>query len=938
MIGDLEHSYQVSADAPAPGLLYRNKQTWSECDTTELFTISSKMALQQDSTENRFAPDIRAFGLLVLEMLVGVSHHKQRTHAHAHSSRVSRLLEDVLRDATDGDAELPVETSTPHDHQLYDGASDRSGAASSSRVVDVRVHSEDSTARSSEDGPVGFRTLDASSLGRPVDDSGVLLQHEETELCGTCAHAQAHACVDSPASPDDEHLCATCQYEDVSSALPSVGTRKSVALAGGGKTPPKLSVRAFSATDRNKNFLQARNLNHQVSPDHVVELPEIGESDTESVALIYRPYARRGSYSGKQILTNGSFLTPRNTPEVRTPTSRSDSSATTPTSLPRDAKSPNATLNDSSSSSSDAAETKPQNSPREAESRQDVNTATALKLQEIGFQTIYEEDENQSGTLPRKTKPQVPPKPKRLLKPTVPPKRRPPPPLPRGETSQTSAESAGKKRLSMASLDESVVSAADSGLGSSHYDGSSYCGSEISSIYQPGSRNTIYSGSMTEGSEVYCSVKPGPLVLDKKSGGAFKPMDSGIESSVDSCDELNDRPGRRQQQDTQTVRETRGETEEGNANDENSANNTYEQLPDLPDENPPEVLPRRKEKQPCVGHHEHLDNSTCTAHQAHTPASPSKKTSVTISTQTTDSLERPKAEKGHRDSVVEGEWKTLLDHAGDPGRSEGSAFSTPPRNQCVQPVTMRQKTVLHQETVYSQPVYSQTAIYPQRLQAPMPPPKQTYNQDTSSLVQQQRLQSPRTDTFHAHIKSSRSMENLYDEHRHHGYKRPLDMDQRSMHELNHNPHSLTRALRSSREHVHAPGPPQLPPSYPNHWSDHRHNLAYYSKQYGLRETLENNGSAFKGIPAPDSKYRVPSYLEHQGRYSQSDEGQMSLALDRMRRDGRLGHVAGQVRLNGANPADPDRGRVTTGKHFQFRLSSIGKLCLALHRLSRFCFR
>ena len=82
VIGDLENSYGVSEDDETPGHLYKNKGTWNQCDTTELFTITSRMALQQDSSQNRFVPDIRAFGLLVLEMLVAMSQYKQKCSLH----------------------------------------------------------------------------------------------------------------------------------------------------------------------------------------------------------------------------------------------------------------------------------------------------------------------------------------------------------------------------------------------------------------------------------------------------------------------------------------------------------------------------------------------------------------------------------------------------------------------------------------------------------------------------------------------------------------------------------------------------------------------------------------------------------------------------------------------------------------------------------------
>ena len=120
-----------------------------------------------------------------------------------------------------------------------------------------------------------------------------------------------------------------------------------------------------------------------------------------------------------------------------------------------------------------------------------------------------------------------------------------------------------------------------------------------------------------------------------------------------------------------------------------------------------------------------------------------EKSSVTISTQTTDSLERPKS--GRRKSgenVEEGDWKTLGDKASSADESEYQPNydcndspkltnfpQTSFQGHSLQPHTVRQKTRVHQETVHSQPVLAQTATYPQKLQPPPHlPPKQIYSQ------------------------------------------------------------------------------------------------------------------------------------------------------------------------------------------------------------------
>ena len=885
------------------------------------------MALQQDSSNNKFAPDIRAFGLLVLEMLVAMSQYKQKIKSVSRS-RVSRLLEEVVRDATE--SEQPVDTSTPHEYHLHDDEN----CDCSTRVVDVRVHNghamyqpsdEMEEWQSTYDGPQMQRNelsnqaeLDETSLipTQPLGaDEHILLnsaQNNGADMCLTCGQTlnstcsnEMHSCLASQGTDrsEEESLCASCQYEEVNEPL----DYNSPVVDGGSATPPKLSVRAFSV-DKTEKLVKPRSQGQApFARDHVVELPEIGESDTESVASVYRPYARRGSHSGKQILTNGSFLTPRTTPELRTPTSRSDSSTATPTSVNQDARSP--VLSDNTDSNDGKSHVK------ETESRQD--TPLVIKVQEIGFQTIYEEDENQNTTLPPKNKPQIPPKPRKLFKPPVPLKRRPPPPLPRSEGTMSGQTEGCKKRFSMASLDESVVSAADSGLGSSHYE-SSYCGSEISSIYlQPGSRNTIYSGSMTEGSETYCPLR----LNDKKSGSTNRIPDSGIESSADSCEELTARHSRMQHGHFQQDSDPTTYTSEGSSNantehhvtneDEDSVNNTYEQLPDIPDS--PAVQPRRKGKQPCVGHHEHLENSPCKLKQPSSDAA--AKTSVTISTQTTDSLERPKSDRRKSgESVVEGDWKTLVDKVSntdesdyqhnfdcDDSQNRTNFPQTSFQGYSVQPHTVRQKTLVHQETVHSQPVVSQTATYPQKLHPPPHlPPKQIY---TQSLPHHQYYEiGPKVDNHHGNKYTVSSIENLYTQQQGSTYARYalsdkaevhrtfVDEDKNSNHQCPMNSHDPC----DSCHHVDGSGQPSVPsnvPSgYPTPWSDYRHNLAYYkSEQPNVHEGYR---SAFHK-PSPNQKY-LNFPRPYADGHHETDEEKLSHVIDKLNKEGRLGVVGSQV--------------------------------------------
>ena len=934
VIGDLENCYEVPGDVENPGHLYSNRRAWTECDTTELFTITSRMALQQDSSHNRFAPDIRAFGLLVLEMLVAMSQYKQQIKSVSRS-RVSRLLEEVVRDATE--SEQPVDTSTPHEYHLHDDEN----CACSTRVVDVRVHSGQAMYQPSDemeewqsryDGPQGQRNepsnqaeLDKTSLipTQPLDASEHAslssAQNNGADFCLTCGQTfnstssnEMHSCPGLFASQgtdrsEEESLCASCQYEEVNEPLDYDG----VVVNRGSATPPKLSVRAFSV-DKTKKLVKPRSQGQApFTRDHVVELPEIGESDTDSVASVYMPYR-------KQILTNGSFLTPRTTPELRTPTSRSDSATATPTSVNQDARSP--VLNDNNTDSSDS-----KSHVKETESRQD--TPLVIKVQEIGFQTIYEEDENQNTIMPPKNKPHIPPKPRKIFKHPVPVKRRPPPPLPRSEgTMSGQTEGVGKKRFSMASLDESVVSAADSGLGSSHYE-SSYCGSEVSSIYlQPGSRNTIYSGSMTEGSETYCPVRP--VLNDKISGSTNRIADSGIESSADSCEELTARHSRLQhghfQQDSDPTTynsegssNTNTEHHISNEDDQDSVNNTYEQLPDFPDS--PVVQPRRKGKQPCVGHHEHLENSPCKSKQPSLDGA--EKTSVTISTQTTDSLERPKS--GRRKSgenLEEGDWKTLVDKASSARESEcqpncdcgdspklANFPQTSFRGHSLQPHTVRQKTRVHQETVHSQPVLAQTATYPQKLQPPPHlPPKQIY---TQSLPHYKYYEiGPKADSHHSNKLTVSSIENLYTQQHGSPYTRYalndkakvhrafLDQDKNSKADLDHQCYMDSHDPSESCHQVDVSGQTSassnVPSGHPTPWSDYRHNLAYYkSEQPNVHEVYR---SAFHK-PSPNQKNIGFPQPYADGHY-ETDEQKLSREMDKLNKEGRLGVVAGQVSI------------------------------------------
>ena len=921
----MENSYEVSKDDENPGHLYNNKRAWNECDATELFTITSRMALQQDSSLNMYAPDIRAFGLLVLEMLVAISQYKQKIQSGSRS-RVSRLLEEVVRDATE--SEQPVDTSTPHDYHLHDDEN----CACNTRVVDVRVHNEQLMYQPSGQTEAWLSKYDGAQVERAdsldhadVEEASLIArrdtgahvmshsaQNDGTDLCLNCGQVrslssngqlQSCRCLSLPQDmeqTEEETLCTSCQYDDVEES------------AERNKTPPKLSVRAFNV-DKSKKQMKPRSQAQLPfsGEQHVVELPEIGESDTESVASIYRPYARRGSYSGKQILTNGSFLTPRTTPELRTPTSKSDSATATPTSINQDARSP--VMSDSNTDSSDS-----KSLTKESESRQDPSLV--IKVQEIGFQTIYEEDENQNGTMPNKNKPQIPPKPRKFFKPPLPIKRRPPPPLPRAEGT-FSGQTEGKKRFSMASLDESVISAADSGLGSSHYE-SSYCGSEISSIYlQPGSRNTIYSGSVADGSETYCPVRPVPI--GKKLGSSNRITDSGIESSADSCEELAAKRSRIQQGHLQQDSDTATYTSQGSSNtntehqttenDEDSANNTYEQLPDIPDS--PPVQPRRKEKQPCVGHHEHLENSPCKFKKPSPDIA--EKTSATISTQTTDSLERPKSGRRKSGESVDGEWKTLVDKASSADESEYQAKldnseKLTNRGHSIQPYTVRQKTLVHQETVHSQPVVSQPATYPQKLQHPSHlPPKQIYTQSRSHYPPHYEM-SPKGNSLHRSKYTVSSIENLYTQKQASGYH-PMSprSDIAEVHNATQdkgNSYNELDKYHTTLDHQYHADPNDLQEvdtsrnaqvsssnraTYPTPWSDYRHNLAYYKIEHP--NVHEGYRSAFHK-PSPNQKYLVPPRSFGDGRH-ETDEEKISHVMENLNSEGKLGAVAGQVSKN-----------------------------------------
>ena len=474
-------------------------------------------------------------------------------------------------------------------------------------------------------------------------------------------------------------------------------------------------------------------------------------------------------------------------------------------------------------------------------------------LPDVGFQTIYEEDESQN-TLQKKAKPQIPPKPRKILKPPVPIKRRPPPPIP-GEQDglDNKSEAFQRKRFSMASLDESVVSA-DSGVGSSNYD--AYYGSEISSLYlSPGSRNTIYSGSMTEGSEGYYTIKP---IAQRPAG--VRVTDSGVDSSADT-DELNGRfgitltPSANNSFSKGSINST---TEDHESEGEYDGNNTYEQLPDFIETTT--KIPQRKEKQPCVGHHEHLTNSPCKSKHKQIKSLKNSSGPITISTQTTPSLERPTYSDLEGFRNVRHEWKSLVNKAFIPDGDQDEMYLEPhfKRHDIIRPHSYHD------------------AIYP-------------------------------SETDYYFNRRKQSLENP-----HLGKSMELPLSENLFELANLNAHDSYFGENSSKYLLHSNRPPVPRKSWNSHSMEAQESDFPTSPEFPTpkRESeflsySHRHHSQESNIP-DYSRFTNPHYLnsmQHQtddphylnNMQHQTDEEKLSDVLEKLKKDGKLGRIAGQVR-------------------------------------------
>ena len=417
-------------------------------------------------------------------------------------------------------------------------------------------------------------------------------------------------------------------------------------------------------------------------PSIELPLPDSSESETDSSRSPHHngqvtPSGRRGS--GHRILTNGSFLTPRSTPEHLRPPSRPprkadactdtadfvdfDSNESIPSVTERGLELlPEATLDlDDVSSALPKALT---------EEKVDSEYHASKQFYSNGFQTIYEEEDGAKAGVQKEQR--------KLQK--VPLTRRRLPPVPNSTDQQvngltSAADLARRKRNSMVSLDESVVSV-DSGVGSSHYDMSDQSSVYFSNV--PGTRQPFYmaDGAGQSDSEVYGPMK---TFLGKRQ--SHKPQDSGIDSSADSCDELNKQDGPK---DLNT--KTSGSSKSGSRSttQDPDEENVYEVVSD----NSSKGL-RVKKKKPCVGHHEGVGHTCCSLEHATLDTvdrNEHKRTSTNSRTKEKDQSPRKpkqdssseadtvngpnrqlsagnKEEAGVTKANVEAQWKKLVDTA-----------------------------------------------------------------------------------------------------------------------------------------------------------------------------------------------------------------------------------------------------------------------------------
>lgn len=348
--------------------------------------------------------------------------------------------------------------------------------------------------------------------------------------------------------------------------------------------------------------------------------PESSESETDYRSALtgqVRASPRRGSH--KQILTNGSFLTPRSTPEMATPTRPKKADACTDTADFSTLES-NESVGSSTAMDSIPDATIDLDEITSAEAKIDSEYALSKQQQHYSskFQTIYEEEDGQ-----KHSQEHMKPSQRKMQKMSAPRRRLPPVPLETGSSAFSNpAELARRKRNSMASLDESIVSA-DSGVGSSHYD--NYSVSDQSSVYFnniPGTREPMYVMDSNQAQGGGGARHNEQLKALGTTRHGHRPQDSGIESNADSCDELS----------RYDVPDAVSRQALGLKDQKEDPENVYEMVPELSGKG--HFIKRKK---PCVGHHEGVGHVCCSINKSNTS---SDRKPVTGSSKTKDSIQK----------------------------------------------------------------------------------------------------------------------------------------------------------------------------------------------------------------------------------------------------------------------------------------------------------
>ncbi len=605
-IGDLENSYEVlpSRKDTSASMEYLRKSPFLQPGSPDLFTITSHIEFDTAMADNRFAPDIRSFGLIVLEMLVAMSEHNQKMKMISQSQRLTRSVDDLHYQNTRRLEVQSVQVRVPEGHShvhSHDGIE----CTCSTNVTDVRAF------RDTKEYTTAIPAVD-NDRSRYHDEAITVDRHNPTDQQDH-THLQVHS---TPYSQ--------CRYEHSTDS----------------HVQPKVVTPLYqSVTKLRRPSLDSSRSLQWSTP--VIEIHESRDSDTDS---IIDPRARPGSRSRisprrgvyKQILTNGSFLaTPRTTPEPLSVIDRHDIGTgtvdlstvesplnTTPVQVVASTNTDNSTNNAPCDTNSEEEEDTPPPLPERGQPSPPI-------VQRRGFQTIYEEeDTSKADTLKAPETENVT---ENLFTTFIPKKRRmpPPPPPPISESGQT-------KRLSIASMDESVVSA-DSGVGSSHYDNYSTAsgGTDHSSSYYlrniTGSRDTVYTAESTTSyaaSSVISETDSYAYMNHYMSGKnrAARTMDSGIESNDDlsKCDMSVDGDDTHSDHMLDNVSE--------------APESLYEKLPDIE----PRHSSPRKGKQPCIGHHDHVSGKACklgcTGNITNRPRHPSPETVIKDNQQTNEDL------------------------------------------------------------------------------------------------------------------------------------------------------------------------------------------------------------------------------------------------------------------------------------------------------------